>query len=170
MWRWLHRAVVTVLTAVAVSFLAAGLLVSNKEAIRWITEDHEMHVGYDFVFVREYQYEVPVRDRISQRYEAFGWILMNFETYEFPSCFSGPPTTRKFTNHLLLSIPMWHIALGLSIYPAIFFIRRYRRRRLNRQVLQPCGQCGYDLQGNESGTCPECGTATTRQIETEVAP
>jgi len=51
------------------------------------------------------------------------------------------------------------LAMLFAIYPAIFFIRSYRRRRLNRQALQPCGKCGYDLQGNKSGVCPECGTA-----------
>ena len=24
-----------------------------------------------------------------------------------------------------------------------------------------CKKCGYDLAGNESGTCPECGTPTS---------
>ena len=26
-----------------------------------------------------------------------------------------------------------------------------------------CGQCGYDLRGNVSGCCPECGTAIPRK-------
>lgn len=28
-----------------------------------------------------------------------------------------------------------------------------------RERSSPCGTCGYDLTGNESGTCPECGEA-----------
>ena len=38
-------------------------------------------------------------------------------------------------------------------------LRRWRRRRKDS-----CVRCGYDLQGNESGVCPECGTevCTTR--------
>ena len=27
-----------------------------------------------------------------------------------------------------------------------------------------CRQCGYNLTGNESGLCPECGTATEREV------
>jgi len=65
-------------------------------------------------------------------------------------------------------VPCVYFTILLSIYPAIFFIRTYRRRRVNRQALQPCGQCGYDLQGNESGTCPECGAATALSTKTEV--
>lgn len=46
----------------------------------------------------------------------------------------------------------------LSAYPAFAGARRYkgfRRRQLDR-----CPQCGYNLSGNESGVCPECGTPT----------
>jgi len=32
-----------------------------------------------------------------------------------------------------------------------------RRRRDVRRELRLCLTCGYDLTGNESGTCPECG-------------
>jgi len=59
----------------------------------------------------------------------------------------------------VFSLNFWIIAILTAIYPAIFFIRSYRRRHAYRQVLQPCGQFGYDLQGNESGVCPECGEA-----------
>lgn len=33
-----------------------------------------------------------------------------------------------------------------------------------RHVIPPnhCRKCGYDLTGNESGTCPECGTEAER--------
>ena len=44
----------------------------------------------------------------------------------------------------------------LGVYPAAAFYRgplRYWRRR--RKGL--CLGCGYDLTGNESGVCPECG-------------
>jgi hypothetical protein len=32
-------------------------------------------------------------------------------------------------------------------------------KRLLRRRSGQCAQCGYDLTGNLSGTCPECGTA-----------
>ncbi len=44
----------------------------------------------------------------------------------------------------------------LATYPTIAFIRGpVRRRRRRRAGL--CIKCGYDLTGNESGVCPECG-------------
>ena len=54
--------------------------------------------------------------------------------------------------------PMGALMVLLAAYPAIAFIRgpfrRWRRRRKGR-----CLRCGYNLEGNESGTCPECGEA-----------
>lgn len=48
--------------------------------------------------------------------------------------------------------------LFLAAYPTIAFIRGpLRRRRRRRRGL--CIRCGYNLQGNESGVCPECGEA-----------
>jgi hypothetical protein len=48
------------------------------------------------------------------------------------------------------------LLIVLAAYPAVAFIhgpfRRYRRRRKGL-----CIKCAYDLTGNVSGTCPECG-------------
>ncbi|UCE61593.1 MAG: hypothetical protein JSU63_07550 [Phycisphaerales bacterium] len=53
--------------------------------------------------------------------------------------------------------PVWLTSLLLVTYPLIAYIRgplrRWRRRRRGM-----CLSCGYDLTGNESGVCPECGT------------
>jgi len=36
-------------------------------------------------------------------------------------------------------------------------VTRNLRRELNERDLPTCLACGYDLTGNVSGTCPECG-------------
>jgi hypothetical protein len=36
----------------------------------------------------------------------------------------------------------------------------------NRQVEGQCPICGYNLTGNTSGICPECGTAITTRAST----
>jgi hypothetical protein len=52
--------------------------------------------------------------------------------------------------------PLWPIWVAASIYPILVLVwiprRRIRRRRGHR-----CVECGYDLTGNVSGACPECG-------------
>ena len=39
---------------------------------------------------------------------------------------------------------------------AIMTIREYRMIKRRRPM--HCSTCGYNLTGNASGTCPECGT------------
>lgn len=73
--------------------------------------------------------------------------------------FSGTLCGRVFTAdikfHPLLPVPF------LAAYPALYFLiaglRRFRRRPGH------CLKCDYDLTGNESGVCPECGTAIASQ-------
>ncbi len=36
--------------------------------------------------------------------------------------------------------------------------RYFLRERLNEMGVMTCMKCGYDLTGNESGVCPECGS------------
>lgn len=62
-------------------------------------------------------------------------------------------------NATSVRLPFWFALLVFSWYPTFTFIRgpfrRWRRRRKGC-----CLACGYDLQGNLSGVCPECGVAT----------
>jgi hypothetical protein len=51
-----------------------------------------------------------------------------------------------------LSMPYWLMMVCVGL-PTGFLWWRDRRRR----PLGHCQQCGYDLTGNVSGRCPECG-------------
>ena len=60
-----------------------------------------------------------------------------------------------------LSVPHWFVCLLTAILPGQRLLMRIRwrflfRRRLGRGL---CHHCGYDLQRNVSGICPECGKA-----------
>jgi len=71
-------------------------------------------------------------------------------------------TDLSLRSHLtrMLTIPAWFIAMVAAILPAMRLYRLLRRlnlaRRLRRQPL--CASCLYDLTGDVSGVCPECGT------------
>ena len=54
------------------------------------------------------------------------------------------------------AIPYWIIAVGLAILPALWLAALCRRQ--TRLVAGGCVACGYNLTGNTSGICPECGT------------
>lgn len=66
---------------------------------------------------------------------------------------------------LLPTRPLWiGLAIDAAVYAVLWFaivralayvrdwMRRHRRMRLGC-----CAHCGYDLKGNVSGVCPECG-------------
>lgn len=52
-------------------------------------------------------------------------------------------------------IPIWMLLAALALPTAFLW-------RIDRQPIPPghCKNCSYDLTGNTSGTCPECGTGT----------
>jgi hypothetical protein len=51
------------------------------------------------------------------------------------------------------------VAVLLTLWVTRRLITRNLRRRLNERGLPTCIPCGYDLTGNVSGICPECGSA-----------
>ena len=62
-------------------------------------------------------------------------------------CARGSYTTLVFAGTVVL----WAFGPGIVL---LFLRERYRREKLYR----PCPSCGYNLTGNTSGVCPECGT------------
>jgi hypothetical protein len=72
-----------------------------------------------------------------------------------------PDIKRIGTTITMCSLPLWPMFVLFAAYPAVAFIRgplrRWRRRRKGL-----CTACGYDLTGNVSGVCPECGSDIER--------
>ncbi|HEY8750526.1 MAG TPA: hypothetical protein VIM11_21260 [Tepidisphaeraceae bacterium] len=60
-----------------------------------------------------------------------------------------------------INVPHWSVAASFAGPPAWWFVtfRRRRHRRANA-----CPTCGYNLTGNTSGICPECGTAVVENV------
>ena len=56
----------------------------------------------------------------------------------------------------------WLVAGLVAVYPCATFLRGpWRRHR--RGARGQCVHCGYDLTGNLSGVCPECGGSAEAQ-------
>ena len=53
-------------------------------------------------------------------------------------------------------VPYWLLFAATAALPVARGVARARRARRSR--LNLCAACGYNLTGNVSGTCPECGT------------
>ncbi len=63
----------------------------------------------------------------------------------------------------VLSVAHWTFASLVLTYPLVYLISAIRRR------IPPghCKKCTYNLTGNTSGVCPECGTPATPQVYKE---
>lgn len=71
-------------------------------------------------------------------------------------CITYRPATTAIGSRAI-AVPHWLVAVACSAYPVTQTLARARRRaRRRRRGL--CVMCGYDLRGNESQRCPECGT------------
>ncbi|MCO6437006.1 MAG: hypothetical protein J5J06_07955 [Phycisphaerae bacterium] len=66
-----------------------------------------------------------------------------------------------------VGVPTWFAYFATLVYPAFYFLVTRPRLRRRRLMTHLCAKCRYDLTGNESGTCPECGReipAETREF------
>ncbi len=108
--------------------------------------------------------EAYVRDYFDQRMPTYGsgWNRAASPIHRFPWCkFSNSPTHTTDSGQVLvrrirIDFPLMLLFLALAICPAIAVIRGPLRRS-HRQKQGQCLSCGYDLTGNVSGACPECG-------------
>lgn len=64
----------------------------------------------------------------------------------------GPFDPQNPTFISFVAIPVWMPFLVFMVHPMRMAWWFYRRRRKGRCM------CGYDLTGNASGVCPECGS------------
>ena len=70
-----------------------------------------------------------------------------------------------FESHYMVAVPDWFIFAVTGAAPVFWAYRRARRGRRARR--HQCLSCGYNLSGNTSGVCPECGTLATQESATK---
>lgn len=63
-------------------------------------------------------------------------------------------------------IPLWMVLVVTASHIAFVVLRMHRRRR---RLPHACMSCAYDLTGNESGVCPECGMIVEIVLERQSA-
>jgi len=70
---------------------------------------------------------------------------------------SEPPVLNWYVH-----LPLWFLFLLFAIKPTWSLIAWQRRRKRAAAPGHPlCTECGYDLHGNTSAVCPECGREVT---------
>lgn len=87
--------------------------------------------------------------------------------YVPPEELEGPPAPKTIVR-VSVHFPLWPLPLLFAIYPTIVLVRGpLRRRRRRKRGL--CANCGYDLTGNVSGTCPECAAPASPRARSREA-
>jgi len=64
---------------------------------------------------------------------------------------------REFGASTSVSFPLWLPLLLIALPTGFLFWSDHRKRTR----MGHCTTCGYDLKGNTSGTCPECGAVSS---------
>lgn len=104
----------------------------------------------------------------------FRFISYRLESLPPPQTGAKWPIVRRYEygppahDGLYIWIPFW-IVCAVAALPALYriiFLPLKARRRAKRGR---CRHCGYDLSGNESGRCPECGADTPSPLPTSQA-
>ncbi|HEY3242140.1 MAG TPA: hypothetical protein VGM03_02215 [Phycisphaerae bacterium] len=109
---------------------------------------------------------VPRATRVTQvdhGFAGFGFVRNEQDPEILTRAWAAGPlpttTTNPVSNKILvraIRAPLWPALLLFSVYPLARVLRGPLRRR-GRWQRGCCPGCGYDLTGNESGRCSECG-------------
>ena len=110
----------------------------NSGEIRYLPPAHAMTKSYRNWWVLEFGTVCLSGAKLGRELEALGL-----------------PTT-WIRRERFLWTRLWFPFILFATYPTIAFIRGPMRRRRRRKRGQ-CLGCGYSLEGNVTGVCPECG-------------
>jgi len=86
------------------------------------------------------------------RWVAFYYWPRDLEVW--PICYVAEENLMETAGTLTVMIPLW-IPFAIGVIPTVCLWWRDRRYPPGH-----CQTCGYNLTGNVSGRCPECGEAT----------
>jgi len=83
------------------------------------------------------------------------WQKCGFAKMEYNVTFANRNFSTLTTVHVTIVVfPLWIVIL-LGFWPLRAYARICRKHTQDRDGL--CYSCGYNLTGNISGRCPECG-------------
>jgi hypothetical protein len=174
---WFWRAMITIVTMIRKAIIALSLLLAVMAVVLWVNShfrsiyiSHSSTNRFIYVFSEVGHIAVSMDDRQgtgSRRWTAdwnfpsdgevtditFEELCFYRELWGFGYAYAEPERAGRIQTTYILTLPYWFIALFFTTCPAIAFIRSpYIRRKKGL-----CIKCGYNLTGNVSGVCPECG-------------
>ena len=72
--------------------------------------------------------------------------------------FTDEPDLQPVTSWAVV-VPFWSVELLSAFWPGLWIVNWWRKKTKLRLRPGFCRKCRYDLTGNTSGFCPECGAA-----------
>jgi hypothetical protein len=157
----IRKAIIVVLTVAAVLTGVSPILTTERRprlSLLRIRGNPRFGIGFQHPFKLEanYVYQRPLSAITDTFYHK---RRLGFEIVVADSHVEYPNTGKVWAEFAVrIDVPIWCPCALFAAYPAIAFIRgpvrRYRRRKRCC-----CLKCGYNLTGNVSGVCPECGAA-----------
>ena len=112
-----------------------------------------MHNRHGRITIRRGMIDIIIHRPTDDR--SRGDTVLHFAKFKYESySVHGSGVRRK----IYVRIPLYGLMLLFGGWPLWLLISglNRRKRRRNRGL---CFDCGYDLTGNESGVCPECGSS-----------
>ena len=111
----------------------------------------------------------PLKANPRRHWSIGGLTYDLYDIHHLTMGLTGEPIWDKgwFASDHWVTAPLWLPVLALLSYPLLAIVSYMRRRR--RPRAGACRSCGYDLTGNVSGVCPECGSAVNEERRTRPA-
>jgi ribosomal protein L37E len=126
-------AVTAVLAALICFWGESCVRLPLSDKILWLQDNYSVHFFWQVPTERAYGY--------SDNFGSFAGF-----SYDYI----------PFSRDVFVEIPLWAPLVLFAVYPAIAIVRGPLRRRHRRKHNQ-CLHCGYNLTGNVTGICSECG-------------
>jgi hypothetical protein len=137
---------------------------SASGEIAYVEEDWAFDVWVDHLRWKSFPPpDEPLSEQIhnsASDYFGHGWSRHGFifGTFRDVSGQGGSRIPRR-----AIGVPYWFLGLFFATLPCIWL--RSTLRRGSRWRNWCCKSCGYDLTGNVSGICPECGTPVPKTTD-----
>ena len=168
-----HRALVDNLCLISLAAAVGFLLLSSVATLRVGSQYYMFYVACGKVGIIRHWYfqpgpksdtdfELTLSDSLPR------WDGMSLRDLRPPTGCDGliPQLIRQRIKQIA-EVPLFAPTLALAVLVLIRFRRSLYRRFVPVWSPSACRRCGYDLTGNVSGTCPECGRAVPRMPEAD---